>query len=287
MHISLCNEVIRELPFEQQCAFARAVGYDGLEIAPFTLSEEPHLLSPLRRAQVRRIATDAGIAITGLHYLLLAPKALSITSSDAAQRTRTVDVMRRLCELAADLGARTLVHGSPAQRRPEPGLEADGRKWGAESFAAVADAALRAGVIYCIEPLAPPDNQFIHTVNEAAAIVRAIGSPAVRTMLDCSSAARAEAQAIPDLLGQWLPTGLIAHVHLNDPNRRGPGEGELMFPAILRALREGGYSGVAAIEPFVYQPDGPACAARAIGYVRGLLAACCTSLNRGPFPRRV
>jgi D-psicose/D-tagatose/L-ribulose 3-epimerase len=163
-----------------------------------------------------------------------------MTSSDAAQRTRTVDVMCRLCELAADLGARTLVHGSPVQRRLEPGLEADGRKWGAECFTTVADAALKAGVIYCIEPLAPPDNQFIHTVDEAAAIVRAIGSPAVRTMLDCSAAGRVEAQTIPQLLGQWLPTGLIAHVHLDDPNRRGPGEGGLMFAPILRAMCEGG-----------------------------------------------
>lgn len=127
-------------------------------------------------------------------------------------------------------------------------------------------------MIYCIEPLAPPENQFIHTVNEAAAIVRAIASPAVRIMLDCSAAARAEAQPIPDLLREWLPTGLVAHVHLNDPNRRAPGEGELMFAPILRALREGGYGGMAAIEPFIYLPDGPACAARAIGYVRGLLA---------------
>ena len=28
---------------------------------------------------------------------------------------------------------------------------------------------------------------------------------------------------------------------------------------------------MAAIEPFVYEPDGPACAARAIGYVRGAM----------------
>ena len=33
------------------------------------------------------------------------------------------------------------------------------------------------------------------------------------------------------------------------------------------------YSGNAAIEPFVYEPDGPTCAARAIGYVRGLQEA--------------
>jgi D-psicose/D-tagatose/L-ribulose 3-epimerase len=57
---------------------------------------------------VRGAAADAGIAITGFHYLMLAPKALSITSADAAQRARTVGVMRRLCELAADLGARML-----------------------------------------------------------------------------------------------------------------------------------------------------------------------------------
>ena len=172
---------------------------------------------------------------------MLAPKGLSITSSDAAQRARTIDVMRRLCDLAADLGARILVHGSPAQRTLEPGREADGRKWGAECFAAVAEAAAKAGVTYCIEPLAAPDNQFVHTVEEAAAIVRAVASPALRTMVDCAAAARAETQAIPDLLRQWLPTGLIAHIHLNDPNRRGPGEGDLAFAPILQALQAGGY----------------------------------------------
>ena len=219
------------------------------------------------------MAAAAGIAVTSLHYLMLVPKELSITSGDAGQRGRTIDVMRRLCDLAADLGARVLVHGSPAERQLEPGREAEGRKYGAECFAAVAEAAGKAGVTYCIEPLAAPDNQFVHTVEQAAAIVRAIDSPAVKTMVDCSAAGRAEPQAIPDLLRQWLPTGLIAHVHLNDPNRRGPGEGALAFAPILRALAEGGYQGMAAIEPFSYEPDGQACAARAIGYVRGLMEA--------------
>lgn len=271
MLISLCNEVIRELSLPQQFEFARKVGYDGLEIAPFTLGDEPHLLTARRRAEIRRTAHDAGIAITGLHYLMLAPAGLSITSGDAAQRTRTVDVMRRLCGLAADLGAGILVHGSPAQRQLQPGQEAEGRKYGAECFAAVADTAAEAGVTYCIEPLAPPENNFITTVAEAAEIARAIASPAVRTMIDCSAAGRGEAQAIPHLIRHWLPTGLIAHIHLNDPNRRGPGEGGLRFVPILAALRESGYPGLAAIEPFVYEPDGPACAARAIGYVRGAM----------------
>ena len=48
MLISLCNEVIAEFPFERQCEFARMVGYDGIEIAPMTLSAEPHRLAPAR-----------------------------------------------------------------------------------------------------------------------------------------------------------------------------------------------------------------------------------------------
>jgi D-psicose/D-tagatose/L-ribulose 3-epimerase len=273
MLISLCNEVIRELSLPQQFEFARKVGYDGLEIAPFTLGEDPHLLTASRRGEIRRAADDAGTAITGLHYLMLTPGGLSITSGDAAQRARTIDVMRRLCGLAADLGAKILVHGSPAQRLLEPSRETEGRKWGAECFAAVADTAAEAGVTYCIEALAPPENQFISTIDEAAAIVRAIANPAVRTMIDCSAAGRGEPLAIPDLIRQWLPTGLIAHIHLNDPNRRGPGEGDLAFAPILAALAAGGYQGMAAIEPFIYEPDGTACAARAIGYVRGAMEA--------------
>jgi D-psicose/D-tagatose/L-ribulose 3-epimerase len=103
--------------------------------------------------------------------------------------------------------------------------------------------------------------------------VRSIASPAVQTMIDCSAAGRGESQPIPELIRQWLPTGLIAHIHFNDPNRRGPGEGDLTFAPILEALTDAGYQGMASVEPFVYEPDGPSCAARAIGYLRGLVEA--------------
>ena len=41
--------------------------------------------------------------------------------------------------------------------------------------------------------------------------------------------------------------------------------------ALLLVERDGGYAGNAAIEPFIYQPDGPICAARQIGYIRGVM----------------
>lgn len=273
MRISLCNEVIAELPFARQCEFARSVGYDGLEIAPFTLSDEPHLLPLARRAELRRAASDAGLAITSLHYLLRKPEGLSVTAADAGVRTRTIDVMRRLIDLAAELGAKVLVHGSPAARQLAAGQEAEDRQRGLDCFAAVASPAEAAGVVYCIEPLSAKETNFINTVAEAAEIVRGIGGGAIRTMIDCSAAGQMESEPVADVIRQWVPTGLIGHIHFNDPNRRGPGEGSLAFAPILEALREIGYRGDAAIEPFIYQPDGPACAARGIGYIRGLMEA--------------
>jgi D-psicose/D-tagatose/L-ribulose 3-epimerase len=271
MRISLCNEVIGDLPFGRQCELAAALGYDGLEIAPVTLTDDPTKLTATRIAELRRAASDAGIAISGLHYLMRAPAGLSITSADAAQRRRTVDVMRALCGLCAELGGKTLVHGSPDQRKLDPGDEENGRKRGVDCFAAVADAAQQAGVTYCIEALARNQTAFINTIAEAAAIVLQIDNPALRTMIDCSAAGQTEIEPVDALVRRWLPTGLITHVHFNDPNRRGPGEGDLAFGPILAALRECGYRGGAAIEPFVYKPDGPTCAARGIGYIRGIL----------------
>jgi D-psicose/D-tagatose/L-ribulose 3-epimerase len=273
MYISLCNEVVAELPFERQCELAAQQGYDGIELAPFTLGEEPHRLPAAERERLRRVAEQAGVPIRSMHYLMRAPQGLSITSLDGTQRQRSVAVMRALCEMASDLGARVLVHGSPDQRRLTPGSEAECRKHGVDSFSDVAAAAAASGVVYCIEPLSRDQTAFVNTVAEAAEIVRTIGSPAVRTMIDCSSAARTESESLPELLRRWMPTGIVAHVHFNDPNRRGPGDGTLDFAPILRELRESGYRGNAAVEPFVYEPDGPTCAARAINYLRGLETA--------------
>jgi D-psicose/D-tagatose/L-ribulose 3-epimerase len=272
MRLSLCNEVIRDMSFARQCAFAAALGYRGLEIAPFTLGEEAYRLPNSARVALRRALADAGIACSGLHWLLVAPAGLSLTDPDPSVRARTSDVMARLVDLCAELGGAYLVHGSPAQRRVAGNGPAAAARAEA-AWAGVAEAAGQAGVIYCIEPLAPRETDFVNTVAEAAAILRRIGHPALRTMIDTSAAAQAETETVADLVARWLPTGLIAHVQLNDRNRRGPGEGEDRFAPVIAALRRGGYQGWLAMEPFIYLPDGASCAARNIGYVQALLEA--------------
>jgi D-psicose/D-tagatose/L-ribulose 3-epimerase len=276
MQFALCNEVLQPLPFREQCALASAQGYDGLEVAPFTLAADPRDITDAQAGEFRRIAQDHGLAITGLHWLLVAPAGLSIVDADDAVRARTVAFMRRLVELCALMGGKYLVHGSPKQRSVPAGTTREQALARAtDCFAQVATAAAQAGVVYCIEPLSTRETDLVNTVAEAATIVDAIGSPGLKTMIDCSAAGQVEREPVAHLMARWIPSGHVAHVQVNDPNRRGPGQGEMRFAPIVRELlrlqASGAYRGVVAVEPFDYVPDGPGCAAHSIGYLRGIV----------------
>jgi D-psicose/D-tagatose/L-ribulose 3-epimerase len=274
MKLALCNEVLRHLPFEEQCRVAAALGCNGLELAPFTLADDPSTLSDADAQRLRTIAADHGVAISSLHWLLVQPPGRSISTPDAALHARTVAFLARMIAFAAACGAQVLVHGSPRQRSPAPGQSAaDALARSTAAWATLADAAREHGVTLCIEPLSAAETPVINTVAEAATVVDAIGSPAVRTMLDLSAAAQSEREPPAEVLARYLASGHIAHVQLNDRNRRGPGQGDTPVAPVLRVLRAAGYAGWIALEPFDYHPDPLSCAAASSAYVRGIWEA--------------
>jgi len=271
MKIALCNEVLGAMPFAAQCELAARLGYDGLEIAPFTLAEAPERIDSAEAKRLRSVVESAGLIVTGLHWLLVKPAGLSLTTPDASVRVRTLDVVTRLIALCAELGGKVLVHGSPKQRAIAEGeSHAIAHARLCDFLAKAAPIAAAHGVTYCLEPLGRAETALINTVAEAAEVVRAIASPSLRTMIDCSAAGATETESLPDLIDRWLPTGLVAHVQVNDPNRRAPGQGEMKFAPIFAALQRNGYDRTVAVEPFDYVPDGPGAAAFAAGYLRGI-----------------
>ncbi len=273
MKLALCNEVLQPLAFEQQCIVAAQLGYDALEVAPFTLAPDPHALRQPDANKLLRTAQSHGLCISSLHWLLVKPDGLSLVTGDAALRQRTIKLLRQLIDFAGYCGAAVLVHGSPKQRSPEPGQSVQDATFRLEEvLAELAPHALDAGVTYCIEPLSPFETPVINTVAEAAALVDRIGSPALRTMLDVSAASQSETQPVHEVLAQYLTSGHITHVQVNDKNRRGPGQGATPQGPVLQVLHDAQYSGWVAVEPFEYLPDGPGCAAFSAGYVRGLWA---------------
>jgi D-psicose/D-tagatose/L-ribulose 3-epimerase len=274
MKLALCNEVLRDRPFDQQCRLAAEIGCTGLELAPFTLADDPATLGDVHAAELRRIAAEHGVVISSLHWLLVRPAWLSIATPDAALHARTIAFLERLIAFAAACGAQVLVHGSPAQRAPAPGQSvADGLARCEAAWAQLAEIAKRHGVIYCIEPLSRAETPVLNTLAEATAVVDRIGSPALRTMLDLSAASATETEPPAVLLARHLASGHIAHVQLNDRNRRGPGQGDTPVAPVLRVLRDAGYARWVALEPFDYFPEPLACAAASAAYVRGIWEA--------------
>lgn len=265
LRLSLCNELLAAegLAFAEQCAVAAALGYMGLELAPETLAANgaaPHRLPGEVRARLRAEAEAHGLRITGLHWLLKPYPGLSITEPRRA--AETVEVLCALVDLCADLGGDVLVHGSPKQRvRPEGMGERALRAHLGTLFAPVAERAEERGVRYCIEPLARNETSVINTVAEAAELVDAVGSPAFRTMIDCSAAGRTEDAPVAGLVARWVPTGLIGHVHMNETGRGAPGTGDDPFPEIVAALVRAGWDRPVGVEPFEVTVSGSVTAA--------------------------
>lgn len=276
MQITLCNEVLQPMTLSEQCAFASAVGYDGLEIAPFTLAEDPSRLTADEVAGMRRTVEGHGLSIPSVHYFTMAPKGINLTSLDPEVRDFTRQALLRLVDVAAGLGAGVIVQGSPPQRRlgNEPERQ---RAVAMEHFAAAGERAGRHGIAYCLEAITSRECNFLNTIAQAEAMIAEIGEPALKLMIDVSHASQEESEPLPALGARLAGEGRLTHVQLNAINRRGPGESD--DPAardaiapFLQALLQAGYEGSLAMEPFIYEPDGRATAARAVGYVRGVLA---------------
>jgi sugar phosphate isomerase/epimerase len=275
MRIALCNELLKG-SWSDVVAAAAELGYEGLEVAPYTLAEDARRLTQADRLRIREEAESHGLRICGLHWLLVSPPGLHLAHPDERVRRRTVEYMGELARLCSDLGGEVMVLGSPKQRSTVPGQSRE-EAWRllGESLKAAARAAEEHGVVIALEPLARHLTDVVNTAREAVRMVEEVGSPALRVNLDVYSMSD-EGRPYAEIIEEVGP--LLAHFHANDTNGLGPGMGEADYGEILAALRRVGYAGWLSVE--VLAPvDKPLEVARAsIEYLRQLLAANVLSL---------
>jgi sugar phosphate isomerase/epimerase len=269
MKFAICNETFQGWEWERTCRYVAELGYGGIEIAPFTLAEDVRSISQDRRCEIRDIARDSGLEIVGLHWLLVSPKGLSMTGPDAESRRRTSDYVTALVDFCGDVGGRTMVFGSPAQRRIADGETREiAEQRFVEAIRPALNRAAERGITICLEPLPQPEANYLLTLAEAAALMTCLDHPAARTIFDVKSAS-SEGATLPNLIREFAPH--IAHVHANDSNRRGPGFGETDFRPILATLQDMGYSGYVSVEVFDYSPDPETIATESLRYLRECL----------------
>ena len=271
MKFGTCNEYFEGWAIEEVFDYAAEVGYDGVEISPFTLADSVDDIPDRRRREIRAAALSAGVEIVGLHWLLIRPEGLYTNHEDDAIRNRTRDYFKSLIRFCGDLGGEVMIIGSPKQRNVQEGWDFD-ETW--ERTKAVFEDCLplaeEQDVYLCIEPLSPELTNFITTAEEARRMVAEIGHPNFRTMVDVCSGSTDPvpvAQQVRDS-GEHL-----YHVHVNDANKRGPGFGETDFASVLAALEETGYRRYVSVEVFDFAPDPRTIAAGSLKYLKGILDA--------------
>jgi sugar phosphate isomerase/epimerase len=266
LKFAICNELFENWPWEKVCDFARGLGYEGLEVSPFTLADSAEQVTPQRRVELRRAAETRGIEVVGLHWLLVKPPGLYITHPDAAVRRRTSEYFRQLVDLCADLGGKVMVIGSPKQRSLLPGVTREqAMEFAKEVFRPSLDPAARRGVTLAFEPLGPAETDFMNSVAESIDLVKQIGHPSFRLNIDVK-AMSSEAMPVPDVIR--AAKGYVAHVQVNDPNLLGPGMGEVKYEPIITALREIGYDGWLSVEAFDFKPGAEKIARESIEYLK-------------------
>ena len=165
------------------CARARrASAMMPSRIAPFTLAESVEQI-PLPSASVsaRRRLPQGEIA--GIHWVLVKPEGLYISTPDKAVRQRTPTYFGALTHFCADLGGKVMVVGSPKQRNVMDGVTESRPGSGLETFRPAVRVARKRGVVICFEPLAPSETNFINTAADAIRWQQ-VPSPAFRIILD-------------------------------------------------------------------------------------------------------
>jgi len=260
MKAAVCNELIAGRPLVEACRLIARHGFKGIEIAPYTLADDPTRIPPIRIAELRRTIEDAGLACVGLHWLLKAPEGLHITTPDLAVRRRSWDCLRRLVDLCAGLGGGVMVLGSGRQRDACGTTPGEARVVLVEGLKNMACITEQAGVTILLEPLPSAVTDVVNTLSEAREVINAIRSPAVAGILDFHNC-KEELQPWDQLVAKHFE--LIRHVHLNEADGYHPspvlrsGRCRSDFLPAFQVLLRRGYSGWVSLEIF-HADDPPA-----------------------------
>ena len=270
---AMCNELFEGWSLQKTAAFVGDLGYEGLELAPYSLSDSVYNIDEHDRKRMREEVEGEGIKVVGLHWLLARTEGLQLNDPDPVVRERTARYMLAEVDLCADLGGEVLVLGSPAQRNIRPGFTRD-EAWEStvEIMRRLGERAAERGVVFCIEALPPPGCQFITTVDMCAELVRQVGNhEGFQMIADAKQMSKNDARPTPVQIKTVAEH--IRHVHANDTNKLGPGMGPTDFVKILRALKEINYRGWISVEPSDREYGIESIAAQSIENLRKVEAA--------------
>lgn len=230
---------------DDAAAVARAHGIGAVEVAPARVCARPWEASPAEAASYRAQWEDRGLPIVALQALLYGRPELTLFGS-ADDAARLADHLAGIIDLAAGLGAGTLVFGSPRNRRRRDLADEEAFGRAVDFFRALAPRAADRGVWLCLEAN-PPDYgcDFLTTSADVLRFVAAVDRDGVGVHLDTGGmrlAGEDPAAVFATAGPRWR------HLHASEPHLVPLGTGGVDHAAVARAVASSGYGGCVSVE---------------------------------------
>lgn len=234
MHLA-AHTWMRPEPLEKTLERLNRLGYTSVELAG-----EPDQF-PVQ--ETRQLLKKYNIECWGTVTIQQGKR--NLIAADAQQRRDTINYMKDVVTLSAELGGQiiTIVPGNVGTIIPTSTPE-DEWRWAVQGLREVAAFAKEKGIRVGLEPLNRFETYFLNRTNQALALADEVGYD-VGIAFDPFHLALEE----KDLLASIRACrSRIVDFHVGDNNRLAPGDGSLDWPKIMEALVEAGYDGALSVE---------------------------------------
>ncbi len=217
-----------------------ALGYGAVEIPVLHCGSEAPFQAARGWCEALGLARSACAAL---------PAHANPASADPALRAAALDLLRRMIDCTAALGASVLVgplHSALGHFSGSPPT-ADEWRWSVETLRQAGDHAAAAGVALSVEPLNRFECYLLNDHRSGARYVREVGLPNVGLLYDTFHA-HIEEKDPAAALAEVLP--VVNHVHCSENDRSTPGLGQVRWAETFATLKRGGWDGVLMVEAF-------------------------------------
>lgn len=211
-------------------------GYDAIELVG-----EP---TELDGSRIAKLTSDAGIEVSSICSVYTAERDFAHPDPDV--RARSAQYIREVADLAAEVGAPTIIVAPTACMKLAPLADRDAEHaWALEGIRAVGEYAAEVGVNLTLECWNRYETYWLNRLEQAVSLWGETELSNGGVMGDTFHM-NIEEGSIAEAIRATGPA--LNHVHLADSNRAAPGEGHTDFAPILRALSDIGYSGYLSFE---------------------------------------
>jgi protein FrlC len=256
-------------PLSETIARIAAVGYDGIEIGAAAPHAYPDYLSTERRREIRQMLETSGIALSSMLPAPGGGPGFNVSSPMVEERIAALDQYRKVIQLCAELGGKTVIYVAGWQIYGTSRQQA--WEWSREALRTLAAVARGVGVTLVIEPTSA-DSNLVDDCDDALQMMQEVNEPNVKLMFDTYHVLYRN-EVASDYVYRFGKD--LHHVHFADSNRLPPGEGKGDFLSVVQALHDIRYDGYIAMEIGYDRRDSnpDSLARRAYANVKGFLGA--------------